>query len=48
MADMLRLRLAVAVKEDGSGWTVLDDELFTRLAKLRLSRHGRQRPRRCR
>ena len=26
MADMLRLRLAVAVKEDGSGWTLLDDD----------------------
>lgn len=37
MADMLRLRLAVAVKEDGSGWTVLDDALFTRLANLKLS-----------
>jgi phage protein D len=37
MADMLRLRLAVAVKEDGSGWTVLDDTLFTRLANVRLS-----------
>lgn len=37
MADMLRLRLAVAVKEDGSGWTILDDALFTRLANLKLS-----------
>jgi phage protein D len=37
MADMLRLRLAVAIKEDGSGWTLLDDELFTRLARLKLS-----------
>ncbi len=37
MADMLRLRLAVAVKENGSGWTLLDDDLFTRLAKLELS-----------
>src|SRR3954453_16301940 len=37
MADMLRLRLGVAVREDGGGWTVLDDELFTRLAKLQLS-----------
>ena len=37
MADMLRLRLALAVKEDGSGWTLLDDALFTRLAKLKLS-----------
>ncbi len=37
MADMLRLRLAVAVKEDGSGWTLLDDQVFTRLANLKLS-----------
>jgi phage protein D len=37
MADMLRLRLAVAVKEDGSGWTLLDESLFTRLANLKLS-----------
>ena len=37
MADMLRLRVAVAVKENGSGWTLLDDELFTRLANLRIS-----------
>ena len=37
MADMLRLRLAVAVKEDGSGWTLLDDALFTRLANLKLT-----------
>jgi phage protein D len=36
-ADMLRLRLAVAVKEDGSGWTLLDDELFTRLKNLKVS-----------
>src|SRR5258708_5664204 len=37
MADMLRLRLAVAVKEDASGWTLVDDALFTRLAELKLS-----------
>ena len=37
MAGMLRLRVAVAVKENGSGWTLLDDELFTRLANLRIS-----------
>jgi phage protein D len=37
MADMLRLRVGVAVRQDGAGWTVLDDELFTRLAKLQLS-----------
>ena len=37
MADMLRLRLAVAVREDGSGWTLVDDAIFARLAKLKLS-----------
>jgi phage protein D len=37
MADMLRLRVAVAVKQDASGWTVLDDSAFTRLANLKLS-----------
>ena len=37
MAAMLRLRLAVAVREDGSGWTLLDDDLFTRLSKVTLS-----------
>jgi phage protein D len=37
MADMLRLQLAVAVRQDGSGWTLLDDALFTRLAHLQLS-----------
>src|SRR5260221_1076759 len=37
MANMLRLRFAVAVKEDGGGWTLLDDGLFTRLANVKLS-----------
>lgn len=37
MADMLRLRLGVRVRDDGSGWTVLDDGTFTRLAHLRLA-----------
>jgi len=36
MADMMRLRLAVSVREDGSGWTVLDEDLFTRLASLQI------------
>ncbi|MFD0119447.1 phage late control D family protein [Streptomyces sp. NPDC058320] len=35
-ADMLRLRLAVGVREDGSGWTLLDEPLFTRLAPIGL------------
>ncbi|MEQ1892525.1 MAG: contractile injection system protein, VgrG/Pvc8 family [Planctomycetota bacterium] len=34
LADMLRLRLSVAVKEDWSGWTVLDDDPFPRLARV--------------
>ncbi len=37
LADMLRLRLAMAVREDGADWTVLDEDLFPRLAKLALS-----------
>ena len=37
MADMLRIRLAVAVTEGGSGWTLLDESLFTRLVNLKLS-----------
>ena len=36
MADMMRLRLAVSVREDGSGWTVLDEDLFARLASLQI------------
>lgn len=39
MADMMRLRLAVAVREDGSGWTVMDDDIFRRLTPLRLTVH---------
>lgn len=37
LADMLRLRLAVSVKENGSGWTILDDGLFDRLVNIKLS-----------
>lgn len=36
MADMLRLHLAVAVQEDGSGWTVLDESIVDRLTKIRV------------
>lgn len=36
IADMLRLRLATGVREDGSGWTTLDDELFARLVNIKL------------
>jgi len=34
LADMLRLRISVAVRANGSGWTVLDDNLFPRLTPL--------------
>jgi phage protein D len=34
MADLLRLKLTIGVRPDGSGWTVLDDDLFPRLARL--------------
>jgi phage protein D len=37
MADMLRLRLAVAVAQSGSSWTILDDGTFARLAHVQLS-----------
>jgi hypothetical protein len=36
MADMLRLQVAVAIRADGSGWTVLDDQAFTRLSNVRM------------
>lgn len=36
MADILRLRLKVEQKDDGSGWNVADDDVFSRLANLTL------------
>lgn len=36
LASMLRLRLAVGVREDGSGWEVVDDGTFSRLTKVLL------------
>ena len=36
MADMLRLQVAVAVRDDARGWTVLDDNVFNRLANVKL------------
>jgi hypothetical protein len=36
LAAILRLRLAVALTEDGSRWTVVDDGLFRRLGGVRL------------
>src|SRR5689334_21284035 len=37
MADMMRLRLACAVKPGGNGWTIADDSIFERLTPLKLS-----------
>jgi phage protein D len=37
MADMLRLRVACAVKEDGNAWTIADDGVFNRLTNVKLS-----------
>ncbi len=36
MADMLRMRVLIGVRDSASGWTLLDDELFSRLANLRV------------
>jgi phage protein D len=37
LADMLRLRVAIAVNPDGSDWTVLADDPFQRLTPVALS-----------
>ncbi|WP_250281614.1 phage late control D family protein [Frankia sp. CiP1_Cm_nod2] len=34
LADMVRIEIAVDVAPDGSGWSVLDDEVFTRLTPV--------------
>jgi phage protein D len=34
MADLLRIKLTIGVRSDGSGWTVLDDDAFPRLTKI--------------
>lgn len=36
MADMLRIRLAFGVRDNGSGWTILDDDLFNRLTNIQI------------
>ena len=36
LAAMLRLRLAIAVREDGTGWDIIDDDVFARLARISL------------
>ncbi len=37
LAGILRLRAAVGVRPDGSGWTILDDGTFARLTPVRLT-----------
>lgn len=39
MADMMRLSVAVGVRENGSGWNVLDDGLFERLTRIGVNVH---------
>ncbi len=36
MASMLRLRVAVGVRDDKRGWTIVDDKIFSRLTKIKL------------
>jgi phage protein D len=36
MADMLRLQMPIAVHENGEKWTVLDEDIFPRLANIRV------------
>lgn len=36
LADMLRLRLSISVFTAGSGWTLVDEDLFPRLAEIKL------------
>ena len=37
MADMMRIRISVGGNDSCSGWNVLDEDLFRRLTKLKLS-----------
>src|SRR5688572_2455014 len=37
MAGILRLKVGVSVRPDGSGWTILDDATFARLTPVALS-----------
>ncbi len=37
MADMMKIHLSVAVRPDGGGWTVLDDDVFSRLKHLQVT-----------
>lgn len=37
MADIMRLSVAISVKDGCSGWNVVDDDVFHRLAKIRVN-----------
>jgi len=37
MADMLRLRVVIGVKDGCAGWSFVDDDLFSRLAHIRIA-----------
>jgi phage protein D len=37
LADMVRLRVNVAQRDDGGGWTLLDEGIFSRLANLKVA-----------
>jgi hypothetical protein len=37
MADMMRLSVAISLKDGCSGWNVVDDNVFHRLAKIRVN-----------
>jgi len=36
MADMVRLQVVIGIKDGCSGWSVVDDDVFRRLTKLRI------------
>jgi phage protein D len=37
MADMLRLRVVIGVKDGGAGWTFVDDKIFGRLSHIQIA-----------
>src|SRR5262249_55909838 len=37
MADMLRIRVVIGVKDGCSGWSFVDDSLFNRLTQIRIA-----------
>src|SRR5262245_46911324 len=37
MADMLRLRVVIGVEDGCAGWSFIDDDLFGRLANIRIA-----------